>query len=84
MMLKSRYESLAKILFSIINAYGPRVITDAGLPFVSTLGSFNKTYIKPYGGVRSPMWIARYGKNNGKLIEVSTGKYRTCRLAVYI
>ena len=59
-------KNLGKNLISIINAYG-KVITDAGLPFgVYTGESFYKTYIKPYGGVSYPMWIARYGKNNGK------------------
>lgn len=59
-------KNLGKNLIAIINAYG-KVITDAGLPFgVYTGESFYKTYIKPYGGVNYPMWIARYGKNNGK------------------
>lgn len=59
-------KNLGKNLISIINAYG-KVITDAGLSFgVYTGESFYKTYIKPYGGVSYPMWIARYGKNNGK------------------
>ena len=59
-------KNLGKNLISIINAYG-KVITDAGLAFgVYTGESFYKTYIKPYGGVSYPMWIARYGKNNGK------------------
>lgn len=59
-------KNLGKNLISIINAYG-KVMTDAGLPFgVYTGESFYKTYIKPYGGVSYPMWIARYGKNNGK------------------
>lgn len=59
-------KNLGKNLIPIINAYG-KVITDAGLLFgVYTGESFYKTYIKPYGGVSYPMWIARYGKNNGK------------------
>lgn len=59
-------KNLGKNLIPIINAYG-KVITDAGLQFgVYTGESFYKTYIKPYGGVNYPMWIARYGKNNGK------------------
>lgn len=58
-------KNLGKNLISIINAYG-KVIIDAGLQFgVYTGESFYKTYIKPYGGVNYPMWIARYGKNNG-------------------
>lgn len=59
-------KNLGKNLISIINAYG-KVITDAGLAFgVYTGESFYNTYIKRYGGVSYPMWIARYGKNNGK------------------
>lgn len=59
-------KGLGKNLITIINAYG-KVITDAGLPFgVYTGESFYKTYVKPHGGVNYPMWIARYGKNNGK------------------
>lgn len=59
-------KNLGKNLIPIINAYG-KVITDAGLQFgVYTGESFYKTYIKPYGGVNYHMWIARYGKNNGK------------------
>lgn len=59
-------KNLGKNLIPIINAYG-KVITNAGLKFgVYTGESFYKTYIKPYGGVSYPMWIARYGKNNGK------------------
>lgn len=60
-------KGLGKNLITIINAYG-KVITDAGLPFgVYTGQSFYNSYIKPYGGVRYPMWIARYGTNNGKM-----------------
>lgn len=59
-------KNLGKNLIAIINAYG-KVITDAGLQFgVYTGESFYNTYIKRYGGVNYPMWIARYGKNNGK------------------
>lgn len=60
-------KGLGKNLITIINAYG-KVITDAGLPFgVYTGQSFYNSYIKPYGGVSYPMWIARYGTNNGKM-----------------
>lgn len=60
-------KGLGKNLITIINAYG-KIITDAGLPFgVYTGQSFYNSYIKPYGGVNYPMWIARYGTNNGKL-----------------
>lgn len=59
-------KGLGKNIIPIINAYG-KVITDAGLQFgVYTGESFYNTYIKRYGGVSYPMWIARYGKNNGK------------------
>lgn len=58
-------KNLGKNLIAIINAYG-KIITDAGLQFgVYTGESFYNTYIKRYGGVDYPMWIARYGKNNG-------------------
>lgn len=54
-------------LISIINNYA-EVILNAGLEFgVYTGESFYKTYIKPYGGMKYPLWIARYGKNNGKM-----------------
>lgn len=54
-------------LISIINAYA-EVIKGAGLEFgVYTGLSFYNTYIKPYGGVKYPLWIARYGRNNGKM-----------------
>lgn len=60
-------KGLGKNMITIINAYG-KAITDAGLPFgVYTGQSFYNSYIKPYGGVRYPMWIARYGTNNGKM-----------------
>lgn len=60
-------KGLGKNLITIINAYG-KVITDAGLPFgVYTGHSFYNSYIKPYGGVNYPLWIARYGTNNGKM-----------------
>ena len=60
-------KNLKSRLISIINAYG-KVITDAGLEFgVYTGESFYKSYIKPYGVVQYPLWIARYGKNNGIL-----------------
>lgn len=59
-------KGLGKNLITIINAYA-KIITDAGLPFgVYTGQSFYNSYIKPYGGVNYPLWIARYGKNNGK------------------
>ena len=57
-------KNLGKNLIAIINAYG-KIITDAGLQFgVYTGESFYNTYIKRYGGVDYPMWIARYGKIN--------------------
>ena len=62
-------EGLGKNLIDIINAYG-NVITNAGLQFgVYTGQYFYNRYIKPYGGVSCPLWIARYGKNNGKMQE---------------
>lgn len=62
-------EGLGKTLIEIIEAYA-EVITGAGLAFgVYTGQYFYNVYIKPYGGVAYPLWIARYGKNNGKLDE---------------
>lgn len=62
-------EGLGKTLIDIINAYAG-VITNAGLSFgVYTGQYFYNTYIKPYGGVNFPLWIARYGLNNGTLDE---------------
>lgn len=60
-------KNLGKKLISIINEYA-KVIKDAGLEFgVYTGESFYKSYIKPYGAMKYPLWIARYGKNNGKM-----------------
>lgn len=65
-------KNLGKLLIDIINAYS-EVIKSAGLEFgVYTGQSFYNSYIKPYGDVEYPLWIARYGKNNGKMDE----KYR--------
>lgn len=56
-------------LIDIINAYA-KVIQDAGLEFMVYTGlSFYNSYIKPYGKLSCPLWIARYGKNNGLLDE---------------
>lgn len=61
-------KGLGRLLIDIINAYAA-VIQGAGLEFgVYTGQSFYNSYIKPYG-VKYPLWIARYGKNNGKLDE---------------
>lgn len=62
-------EGLGKTLIDIINAYA-EVITGAGLAFgVYTGQYFYNTYIKPYGGVAYPLWIARYGLNDGTMDE---------------
>lgn len=62
-------KNLGSLLISIINAY-KEVITKAGLLFgVYTGASFYKTYIKPYGQLTCPLWIASYGTNNGKIQE---------------
>lgn len=62
-------EGLGKILIDIVNAYA-EVIKGAGLSFgVYTGQYFYNAYIKPYGGVSYPLWIARYGLDNGKLDE---------------
>lgn len=60
-------KNLGARLISIINAYA-KVIQDAGLEFgVYTGESFYNSYIKPYGGLKYPLWIARYGKNTGEM-----------------
>lgn len=62
-------EGLGKQLIDIINAYAG-VIKGAGLDFgVYTGQYFYQTYIKPYGGVDYPLWIARYGLNDWTLAE---------------
>lgn len=60
-------KGLRSKLIDIINAYGD-VIRSYGLAFgVYTGKSFYNSYIKPYGGVKYPMWIAAYGKNKGNM-----------------
>ena len=60
-------KGLGKFLIDIINAYAD-VITRAGLAFgVYTGESFYNSYIKPYGGIDYPLWIARYGPNDGNM-----------------
>lgn len=62
-------EGLGIKLIEIVNAYA-NVIKGAGLSFgVYTGEYFYNTYIKPHGGVKHPLWIARYGKNNGRMDE---------------
>lgn len=62
-------KNLGSLLIEIINAYA-EVITGAGLEFgVYTGLSFYNTFIRPYGGVSCPLWIARYGNNDGGLNE---------------
>lgn len=57
--------NLGSELIDIINAYGA-VIQKAGLEFGVYSGEwFYNTYIKPYGGVNYPLWIANYGNNTG-------------------
>lgn len=60
-------KNLGSKLIAIIDAYA-EIIQNAGLEFgVYTGLSFYNLYIKPYGGVKYPIWIARYGINNGKM-----------------
>lgn len=60
-------KNLGRKLIDIINAYGA-VIEEAGLKFgVYTGQSFFNAYIKKHGGVKWPLWIARYGSNNGTM-----------------
>ena len=62
-------KGLGSLLIDIINAYSD-VIKSAGLEFgVYTGLSFYNSYIKPFGGLKCPLWIARYGKNDGNLDE---------------
>lgn len=64
-------KNLGRLLIDIINAYAD-VITGAGLEFgVYTGLSFYNTYIRPYGGVKYPLWIARYSTllDNGSINE---------------
>lgn len=53
-------KNLGSLLIDIINAYGD-VIRGTGLEFgVYTGLYFYNTFIRPYGGVSYPLWIARY------------------------
>lgn len=57
--------NLGQRLVSIISTYA-EIIKGAGLPFgVYTGEYFYRDYMKPYGGLGCPLWIARYGKNTG-------------------
>lgn len=61
---------MEETLIDIINAYA-EVIIGAGLEFAVYTGlSFYCTFIRPYGGVPYPMWIARYGDNDGQIKDV--------------
>lgn len=62
-------KNLGMLLIDIINTYAS-VIRGAGLEFgVYTGLYFYNTFIRPYGGVSCPLWIARYGDNDGSLNE---------------
>lgn len=62
-------KNLGSLLIDIINTYAD-VICGAGLEFgVYTGQYFYSTFIRPYGGVSYPLWIARYGENDGTLNE---------------
>lgn len=62
-------KNLGKLLIDIINTYAD-VIRGAGLEFgVYTGQYFYNTFIRPYGGVSCPLWIARYVNNDGSLNE---------------
>lgn len=57
--------NLGATLAASISAY-KAIIEGAGLPFgVYTGEYFYRDYIKPYGSLNYPLWIARYGKNTG-------------------
>lgn len=60
-------KNLKGTLVNIINAYG-EVIQNAGLRFGVYTGQFYyNNYIKPYGEIHYPFWLARYGKNTGEM-----------------
>ena len=60
-------KKLKGTLVNIINAYG-EVIQSAGLRFGVYTGQFYyNNYIKPYGEIHYPFWLARYGKNTGEM-----------------
>ena len=60
-------QGLGRKLIEIIEAYR-QVIESAGLSFgVYTGQSFYLSFIKPYTTPNYPLWIARYGNNDGKL-----------------
>lgn len=62
-------KTLGAHLLNIIEAYA-EVIKKAGLEFgVYTGRSFYNSYLKPYGGVSYPLWIASYGSNDGSVQE---------------
>lgn len=62
-------EGLGTVLIDIIHAYAG-VIAGGGQAFgVYTGQYFYDKQIKPYGGIPYPLWIARYGKNDGRLDE---------------
>ena len=59
--------NLGATLVSLINAY-KGVIEGAGLRFGVYTGEYlYRDYMKPYGGLDCPLWIARYGKNTGTM-----------------
>lgn len=60
-------KGLGRKLFDIIDAYAG-VVIGSGLEFgVYTGSSFYNSYIKPYGTLQCPVWIANYGKNDGEM-----------------
>ena len=60
-------KKLGATLVALIHAY-KAVVEGAGLPFGVYTGTyFYKDYIKPYGDLDCPLWIARYGKNTGAM-----------------
>lgn len=62
-------ENLGAALVDIIHAYAG-VIAGGGQAFgVYTGQYFYERQIRPYGGVPYPLWIARYGSNDGQFHE---------------
>lgn len=71
-------KGLGSRLIDIIEAYN-EIIVAAGCTFgVYTGASFYNTYIKPYGGLNCPLWIAAYGINDGKQHETKRPTLANC------
>lgn len=64
-------KGLGKLLIDIINSYS-EIIKGAGLEFgVYTGLSFYNSYIKPFGVLDCPLWVAKYYQNTGSFVETN-------------